>query len=65
MERLLDGFFFFWVCLLSIIGFREFFGDALNGLKEELGHASTNFNYAYKKKTERERERKIENLFGL
>ena len=61
------GFFFFLVCLLSIIGFREFFGDALNGLKEELGHASTNFNYTYKKKTERERERerKIENLFGL
>ena len=39
----------------------------VNGLKEELGHASTNFNYTYKKKTERERERerKIENLFGL
>ena len=53
------------MCLLSIIGFREFIGDALNGLKEELGHASTNFNYAYKKKTKRERERKIENLFGL
>ena len=53
-------FFFFWVCLLSIIGFREFIGDALNGLKEELGHASTKFNYAYKKKTKRERERERE-----
>lgn len=28
----------------------------VNGLKEELGHASTNFNYTYKKIIRRERE---------